>query len=53
MLVPFYQIDAFTSRRFSGNPAAVMLLDRFADAWNRHDLDALPTAVRLAIQIQG
>jgi len=31
LLVPFYQIDAFASRRFSGNPAAVMLLERFAD----------------------
>jgi PhzF family phenazine biosynthesis protein len=28
-----FQIDAFTTRRFSGNPAAVMVLDRFpADA---------------------
>jgi PhzF family phenazine biosynthesis protein len=31
LLVPFYQVDAFASRRFSGNPAAVMLLERFAD----------------------
>jgi predicted PhzF superfamily epimerase YddE/YHI9 len=31
MLVPIYQVDAFASRRFSGNPAAVMLLERFAD----------------------
>lgn len=29
--MPFYQLDAFASRRFSGNPAAVMLLERFAD----------------------
>jgi PhzF family phenazine biosynthesis protein len=29
--VPIYQVDAFASRRFGGNPAAVMLLDRFAD----------------------
>jgi PhzF family phenazine biosynthesis protein len=29
MLAPIFQIDAFTSRRFSGNPAAVMVLDRF------------------------
>jgi PhzF family phenazine biosynthesis protein len=27
--VPFFQLDAFTSRRFAGNPAAVMLLDAF------------------------
>ena len=29
MLAPIFQIDAFTSRRFSGNPAAVIVLDRF------------------------
>jgi PhzF family phenazine biosynthesis protein len=29
--IPFYQVDAFASRRFAGNPAAVMVLDRFAD----------------------
>jgi PhzF family phenazine biosynthesis protein len=29
--VPIYQVDAFASRRFSGNPAAVLVLDRFAD----------------------
>jgi PhzF family phenazine biosynthesis protein len=27
MRLPLYQIDAFTSRRFGGNPAAVVLLD--------------------------
>jgi hypothetical protein len=26
---PIYQIDAFTTRRFTGNPAAVMLLEAF------------------------
>jgi PhzF family phenazine biosynthesis protein len=31
LLVPFYQVDAFASRRFGGNPAAVMLLERFTD----------------------
>jgi len=25
--IPFYQVDAFTNRRFSGNPAAVCLLE--------------------------
>src|SRR5262249_53190015 len=25
----FFQLDAFTTRRFSGNPAAVLLMDRF------------------------
>lgn len=31
MRTPMFQIDAFTDRRFSGNPAAVMLLDSFLD----------------------
>lgn len=31
MRVPIYQLDAFTTRRFSGNPAAVMVLDDFPD----------------------
>ena len=29
MRTPIYQIDAFTSRRFTGNPAAVMPMNRF------------------------
>lgn len=29
MRVQIFQVDAFASRRFSGNPAAVMLLDEF------------------------
>ncbi len=33
MRAPIYQLDAFTTRRFAGNPAAVMPLDSFlADA---------------------
>lgn len=31
MRVPIFQVDAFTNRRFAGNPAAVMLLDDFLD----------------------
>jgi PhzF family phenazine biosynthesis protein len=31
MRTPIFQVDAFTTRRFAGNPAAVMLLDRFLD----------------------
>jgi predicted PhzF superfamily epimerase YddE/YHI9 len=31
MRVPIFQVDAFTTRRLGGNPAAVMVLDRFAD----------------------
>jgi len=29
MRTPIFQLDAFTTRRFAGNPAAVMLLDSF------------------------
>ena len=31
MRIPLYQVDAFTSEVFSGNPAAVCLLDRWLD----------------------
>ncbi len=31
MRTPLFQLDAFTNRRFSGNPAAVMPMDRFPD----------------------
>src|SRR5512135_2626793 len=31
MRTPIFQVDAFTTRRFAGNPAAVMPLDRFLD----------------------
>lgn len=31
MRVPIYQIDSFTNRRFSGNPAAVVLFDQFPE----------------------
>ena len=31
MRVPIFQIDAFTTRRFAGNPAAVVLLERFPE----------------------
>jgi PhzF family phenazine biosynthesis protein len=31
MRTPIFQIDAFTTRRFAGNPAAVMLMDSFPD----------------------
>jgi predicted PhzF superfamily epimerase YddE/YHI9 len=31
MNVPIFQVDAFASRRFAGNPAAVMVLDHFSD----------------------
>ena len=29
MMLPIYQVDAFTSRLFGGNPAAVVPLDRW------------------------
>lgn len=31
MKIPIYQVDAFTSKAFSGNPAAVCLLDAWID----------------------
>jgi len=31
MRVPIFQVDAFTSRRFAGNPAAVMPMNSFLD----------------------
>ncbi len=31
MNIPMYQVDAFTSTVFSGNPAAVCLLDTWLD----------------------
>ncbi|HXW77025.1 MAG TPA: PhzF family phenazine biosynthesis protein [Candidatus Eremiobacteraceae bacterium] len=31
MRIPIYQVDAFATRRFAGNPAAVMPLERFLD----------------------
>jgi PhzF family phenazine biosynthesis protein len=31
MRTPIFQVDAFTSRRFAGNPAAVMPMDYFLD----------------------
>lgn len=32
MTIPCFQVDAFTNRPFAGNPAAICLLDRAADA---------------------
>jgi PhzF family phenazine biosynthesis protein len=31
MKIPIYQVDAFTSKVFSGNPAAVCILDQWID----------------------
>ncbi|MBM4341237.1 MAG: PhzF family phenazine biosynthesis protein [Deltaproteobacteria bacterium] len=31
MKIPLYQVDAFASRVFAGNPAAVCLLDQWLD----------------------
>ena len=31
MRTPIFQIDAFAKRRFQGNPAAVMPMERFPD----------------------
>lgn len=35
---PIYQIDAFTSKLFAGNPAAVVLLDKFFPTKTMHSL---------------
>lgn len=31
MKIPIYQVDAFTSKNFSGNPAAVCLLENWIE----------------------
>ena len=31
MRAPIFQLDAFTTRRFAGNPAAVLVLERLLD----------------------
>ena len=31
MIIPMFQVDAFTSRIFAGNPAAVCLLESWLD----------------------
>lgn len=40
MQAPLFQLDAFTTQRFSGNPAAVMLLDHYPDDATLHALAA-------------
>ena len=45
MKLPLYQIDAFTSRMFGGNPAAVVLLDTWLPD---HALQAIATENNLA-----
>jgi predicted PhzF superfamily epimerase YddE/YHI9 len=42
MKLPIFQVDAFTSRRFSGNPAAVALLH-----------EALPEKIMLAVAAEN
>ncbi|MEO8677882.1 MAG: PhzF family phenazine biosynthesis protein [Vicinamibacterales bacterium] len=32
MRIPIFQLDAFTTRRFAGNPAAVMLMESFPES---------------------
>jgi predicted PhzF superfamily epimerase YddE/YHI9 len=34
MKIPIYQVDAFTSELFSGNPVAVCILDEWLDDAN-------------------
>jgi len=38
--VPIYQVDAFTDRRFAGNPAAVVLLDAYPADGTLQDIAA-------------
>lgn len=45
MQARLFQLDAFTSRQFSGNPAAVMLFERYP---NDHTLQALASENNLA-----
>jgi PhzF family phenazine biosynthesis protein len=40
MRATIYQIDAFTTRRFAGNPAAVIRLDEFLDDWTLQNVAA-------------
>ena len=40
MLVQIFQVDAFTRRRFGGNPAAVMILESFLDDARLQDIAA-------------
>lgn len=40
MRVPIFQLDAFTTRRFAGNPAAVVVLDTFPDGALLQDVAA-------------
>ncbi|ANL75711.1 phenazine biosynthesis PhzC/PhzF-like protein (plasmid) [Rhizobium phaseoli] len=40
MLVQIFQVDAFTRRRFGGDPAAVMILDSFLDDTRLQDIAA-------------
>lgn len=45
MRIPIYQLDAFATRRFTGNPAAVMPLDRY---FEDHLLQAIAAENNLA-----
>lgn len=40
MKMPLYQLDSFTRRRFSGNPAAVVVLERFVEDATLQDIAA-------------
>ena len=44
MNIPFYHVDAFTSRVFAGNPAGVCILERWPDD---ADLQAIDSSARL------
>src|SRR3974390_1296994 len=40
MRIPIFQIDAFSSRRFSGNPAAVLVMKTFLNDPNLQEIAA-------------
>jgi len=53
MSVPIYQVDAFTSRLFGGNPAAVCLLDAWPDAEVMQDVAAENNLSETAFLVQS
>lgn len=40
MRIPIFQIDAFSSKRFSGNPAAVLVMKTFLNDANLQEIAA-------------
>lgn len=53
MKLPIYQIDAFTSRVFGGNPAAVVMLDEWLDETTMQAIAAENNLAETAFVIPG